>query len=284
VTPAPDDSPYAAASVVEDLSECAFYHTMALPGYGVVTGQWDLRAGLAQYLGNVDFAGKRVLELGTADGYLSFEIERQGASVVSFDLSEDDSWDVVPFARQRPAYGLVPSWLSDSDQAMKVTMRQLNNAYWLTHRAYDSSARLVLGSVYHVPPTIGPVDISVFGALLLHTRDPFGALRSSVELTRETVVVTDALGFFTLPAPLRRVRALLPAQLRRPIMRFYPDWRRPAEHDGWWRLSPEAVQAFLGVLGFERTEVTTHIQRYNGRPRRLFTVVGHRTVGRAVRP
>jgi len=36
-------------------------------------------------------------------------------------------------------------------------------------------------------------------------------------------------------------------------------------------------RAFIGVLGFERTTVTTHTQLFNGRAKRLFTVVGHRT-------
>ena len=270
---------YATPSAVDNPADCAFYHTMDVPGHGLIEGPWDLRPGLSEYLGNVDFSGKRVLELGTADGYLSFEIERRGASVVSFDLSENDSWDVVPYARRHSQAGVSPSWVTDSDAAMKTTMRQLNNAYWLCHRAYSSSARLVLGSVYHVPPEIGHVDISVFGALLLHTRDPFQALTSSLELTRETVVVTEALGALALPLSLRRLRAVLPPQLRRPVMRFYPDWRKSEGPDGWWRLSPEAVQAFLGVLGFERTEVTTHRQLYKGQEKRLFTVVGHRTTG-----
>lgn len=270
---------YVTPSVIADLADCCFYHTMDVPGRGLVSGPWDLRAGIDKYLGHVDFRGKRVLELGTADGYLSFEIERQGASVVSFDLSENDSWDVVPYARRRGEAGATPSWVRDSPES---TMRQLNNAYWLCHRAYGSSARLVLGSVYDVPPAIGPVDVSVFGALLLHTRDPFQALTSALDLTRETVVVTEALGFLSLPRPLRTLRALLPVQLRRPIMRFYPDWHASQGLDGWWRLSPEAVQAFVGVLGFERSEVTTHIQRYHGHAKRLFTVVGHRTVDLAV--
>ena len=276
-------------------AECAFYHTMDLPGVGVVEGPWDLRRGLDAYLGGVDFGGRRVLELGTADGYLTFHMERQGAEVVSYDLSEQDRWDVVPYARlphrgerRRPAgdrgQGRAddagrPSWLVDPDADGGATMRRLNNAYWLAHRAFGSRARLVHGDVYSVPAAIGPVDVSVFGALLLHTRDPFGALVPSLRLTRRTVVVTDALGLLHLPQGLRRARELLPRQLRRPLMRFMPDWRSSSDPDGWWRLTPEIVQEFLGVLGFERTEVSTHSQLYNGRPKRLFTVVGQRTVG-----
>jgi hypothetical protein len=255
---------------------------MEVPGYGLVQGPWDLRSRVDIYLGHRNFGSQRVLELGTADGYLSFHIEQQGAEVVSHDLGEGDQWDVVPFARG-PATApgtsaLAPSWAEDVVRQQRHTMRQLNNAYWLCHNAFGSKARLIHGDIYSLSPDIGEFDVSVFGAILLHLRDPFLALARVAPLTRRTVVVTDALGFLRLPAPLRAARSLLPPQLRRPIMRFMPDWRTREGADGWWRLTPEIVQTFLGVLGFERTEVLAHFQLFKGRRKRLFTVVGHRTV------
>ncbi|MBV9971725.1 MAG: hypothetical protein JO135_00155, partial [Candidatus Eremiobacteraeota bacterium] len=34
---------YAEPRTVTNLSDCYFYHTMEIPGYGLVEGQWDLR-------------------------------------------------------------------------------------------------------------------------------------------------------------------------------------------------------------------------------------------------
>jgi hypothetical protein len=43
---------------------------MELPGRGVIEGRdWDLRGSVDEYLGNVDFAGQRVLEIGPASGF-----------------------------------------------------------------------------------------------------------------------------------------------------------------------------------------------------------------------
>lgn len=277
---------------INDLSDCAFYHAMDVPGYGAVDGPWDLRPATDAYLGNVDFAGKRVLELGTTDGYLTFCIEQRGGSVISHDLSESDPWDIVPFARLRHArlatgVGNVgpaasdktgPSWVTDSTVDPRATMRKLNNAYWLNHAAFDSRASLIQSDIYSVPRAIGPVDVTIFGAILLHTSNPFLALVRNLEFTAETAVITEALGYLRMPGPLRFARSKLPPQLRRPVMRFFPDWRSGTGEDGWWRLTPEVVQAFLGVLGFENTEVSTHFQLYKGVKKRLFTVVGHRTV------
>lgn len=82
---------------VANIDDCYFYHTMDIPGHGTVAGEWDLRGREAAYLGNVDLKGKRVLEVGTASGHLCFAMERMGADVVGYDLSEKQDWDVVPY-------------------------------------------------------------------------------------------------------------------------------------------------------------------------------------------
>lgn len=48
------------------------------------------------YLGNVAFAGKRVLEIGPASGYLTYFMETDGAEVVAIERHPDTPWDVVP--------------------------------------------------------------------------------------------------------------------------------------------------------------------------------------------
>jgi predicted nicotinamide N-methyase len=42
--------------------------------------------------------GKRVLEIGTASGFLCFTMERMGAEMVAYDLSGGQDWDIVPYA------------------------------------------------------------------------------------------------------------------------------------------------------------------------------------------
>jgi len=256
-----DPSLYAEPLLIADVRDCGFYHTMEIPGHGLVEGQWDLRPGIDRYLGNVSFAGKRVLDVGTASGFLTFHVERAGAEVVSYDLSPDDPWDVVPFAGTDLA-----AYVAER----RTAIRKLNNGYWLCHRAVGSRARLAHGTLYAMPRALGPVDVAICGSILLHTRDPFAALQNVTTLTSETIIVTDLM--------LRR--QLLSSWLgrwRRPHMTFLPRMRTREPKDTWWILSPELVSAFLAVLGFEDTTVTTHWQLFGGRKRLLYTVVGRRT-------
>ena len=124
-----DSSVYAEPRTVTDLEECYFYHSMEIPGYGLVEGPWDLRGGVDDYLGNVDLNGKRVLEVGTASGFLCFTMEGRGADVVAYDLSDEQSWDVVPYAQYDHA---------SFDTERREHLRKLNTSWWLAHGAFES--------------------------------------------------------------------------------------------------------------------------------------------------
>lgn len=255
--------------MVTNIDECFFYHTMDIPGYGHVKGQWDLRYGIDEYLGGVDFKGKRVLEIGTASGFVCFYMESRGAEVVAYDLSEEQAWDLVPFAGY------------DYNQfalAHKAHIRALNNGYWLCHRVLNSRARVVYGTVYAIPKEIGMVDISTFCSVLLHVRDPFFALQNALRLTREKVIITEPLWRGTWKGALFRWIIM---KFKRPYMVFLPRFDTCEPKDGWWLLNPDVIKRFIGVLGFEKTEVTYHFQKdeRTGEMVRFYTVVGHRTKG-----
>jgi 2-polyprenyl-3-methyl-5-hydroxy-6-metoxy-1,4-benzoquinol methylase len=250
------------AHTVPDLRECYFYHTTDVPGHGTIAGEWDLRANVRAYLGGVELQAKRVLEIGTASGFLCFAMEGMGAEVVAYDLSPEHAQDVVPYAgRDYPRARL----------ELQAHTRRLNNAYWHCHHAFRSRARMVYGTVYALPEEIGLVDIVTFGCVLLHVRDPFLALSNAAQLVPETIIVTEPL---VVRSKLKRA---VQRWLAGPSLRFYPNFRTGEPKETWWVLSPEIIQSFLGVLGFEKQEVTYHTQIFRGRPVQLFTIVGRRT-------
>jgi 2-polyprenyl-3-methyl-5-hydroxy-6-metoxy-1,4-benzoquinol methylase len=72
----------AAPRFIERLEDCFFYHAMELPGFGLIPAHWDLRGRFDDYVGGVEVAGKSILDIGTATGFLSFEAEKRGASRV----------------------------------------------------------------------------------------------------------------------------------------------------------------------------------------------------------
>ncbi len=245
---------YAPSRHVESIDDCYFYHSMEIPGYGAVRGEWDLRPAIDRYLGHTDFRGKRVLDVGAASGFLSFHMERAGAEVVSYDLSEDHAWDIVPFA------GTVDA---RNDTIRRAHLRRINDGYWLAHRAFGSRAKVVYGTVYDIPKDIGTVDVAVYGSILLHVRDPFLALENGARRARETIIVADI-------APLGPWGRFL----KRPA--FLPSLKDPQNRDTWWSLPPRLVVEYLAILGFKHTATNWHRQLYRDKPSWLYTIVGRR--------
>ena len=297
-----EESVFSPPREIADIADCYFYHVMDVPGYGEVGGEWDLRGGEDSYLGGVSFAGKRVLEFGTASGHLCRYMERQGAEVIGFDLSIDRFWDFVPYAGFDVASELM---------RMREHVERMKNGWWFTRRAFGSKAKVVYGNIYDVPEAIGAVDIATFGSILLHLRDPFQALYSALRLTRETVIVTDVhpdqrpissdspsrpLKFLRQHVGLRRhlIKVLIKAKVIPPpvvqntnYLYFLPNpyaGNFRAEIGSWWCFPPQVICRFLDVLGFRDHVVTEHFQTYLGKPVRLFTVVGKRTVGEIGKP
>ena len=258
-------APYAPELDVHSVTECYFYHSMDLPGIGSVNGSWDLREGVESYLGGVELEGKRVLDVGTASGFLCFEMEKRGAEVVGFDLEDGTGWDFVPSRDGRD-----PALIA----AYRRSIDALHRSWWLARRAYGARARVAYGSVYDVPSSLGRFDIAVVGCLLLHLRDPFRALESVSQLVDESLVVVDvvpglpdaAQANFEPPSP-----GLLPTDAPA-AMWFMPD----PEQGRWWSLSPGVVAGFLNVLGFGKIEVRYHQQRTGSVSYWLYTVIGRR--------
>jgi Methyltransferase domain len=264
-------SPYAPERIVDNPDDCLWYHTTDLPGRGIVEGQWDLRGGEDDYTGHVDLAGKRVLEMGTASGHMCRHMESKGADVVAYDLSEKQPWDVVPFA------------VIDVDAIIaqrQGLIRRLNDSWWYAHRIFKSNAKVVYGTVYEVPASIGPVDVALYGAILLHVRDPFLALWNGLRLVKETAIVTEIVNNRHQPSAPGDPAA--DPSIGRPSVEFLPDWKIGAPLDTWWFLTAEVIQAMFGVLGFADTTVTRHTQKGSYGEHEFFTVVGRRTFGTAV--
>src|SRR4029078_11339459 len=76
--------------------DCYCCPKLDVPG-GSVTGEWDLPGRFDDYTGHVALSGKRVLDIGTASGFLTWESEKRGADVVSFDLDHASRQKLLPF-------------------------------------------------------------------------------------------------------------------------------------------------------------------------------------------
>lgn len=194
---APDDGLYAQPWHVEHPADCFFYHTLELPVFGLQEGGWDLRGRFDDYIGGADLRGQRVLDVGTAGGFLSFEAEKCGArEVVSFDLDDAKRQDLLPFADGDYVKNY-ERWRSAQTEVFATWKR----AYWLSHRLLNSRCKTFYGDIYDLPAAqLGSFDVVILGAVLEHLVDPLSAIYSVSRLARKTIVInTD---YADNPAPL----------------------------------------------------------------------------------
>jgi len=247
-----DGKIFATPLKVEDVADCYFYHATELPGHGVIEGRdWDLRAGVDEYLGHVDFTGQRVLEIGPASGFLTFEMEKRGADVVSVEVTAEHGWDFVPYPAEK---------LQEVFGPRRVVMQQLKNSYWFSHAAHQSKAKVYYGDVYNLPNALGQFDIAVMGAVLLHCRDPLRIVEQCGRIAK-VLVITDMF---------------YPDLEGRPVCRLAPSPQNFLWHT-WWHFSTQFFTQFLNVMGFSSCDVSQHQQPHRGKPYTLFTVVAQRS-------
>ncbi|MDH3754111.1 MAG: hypothetical protein OEU32_09600 [Acidimicrobiia bacterium] len=240
---------------VESQADCEFYHSIELKNGERTAGKWDLD--YDEYLGHVDVAGKLALDIGTANGALTWAMEDRGADVIGYDLSIDDEWDVIP--------SMHDDHRATFESRAEIVSR-LHRGWWYCHERNQSKARAVYGHVYDLPVELGPVDISVFGAILLHLRDPFRALQAASRITSETIVVTEMLP--KIPE----------AALELPVAKLMPVPEGRLHLWTWWHLTPELVVRMLDLLGFGDASVSYHTQKQVSGDQSMYTVVANRTL------
>ena len=206
------------------LDECWFYHVMDLPGLGTVNhfGSWDLRGKFDDYTGHTPLAGKTLLDVGTASGFLSFEAEKRGAIVTSFDVPLSDALDID----------------AGTDASLKrAEINKMRNSYRLAHRLLDSRARIAYGDARELSRCVNPHDVVLIGQMLVSVRDPLAVLAEACKVARQTVIVAE--GSFESDAPLAR---FFGAQ--------FPGT------NSWWHLSTGLYRDAFRLSGFTLTQAT----------------------------
>jgi tRNA (mo5U34)-methyltransferase len=209
----------------DEADKLRWYHSLDL-GQGVVTrGEYDLRGGVDR-LPWPPLDGVRCLDVGSRDGFYAFECERRGASeVVSIDLDDPDA---IAFpATVRPARELVAEEL-----------RAGNQAFEFARSAKGSAVQRRMVSVYDLDPAgMGTFGFAVIGTLLLHLRDPIGALRAIRTVLDGRLLINEAVALNT-GLLRRRPTAELVAQ----------------GGPFWWLANPAGLARMAEAAGFRVVE------------------------------
>ena len=218
-----------------DVEGRRWYHVIDLPG-GVTTPGWfDVRRTVGHVPMPASLAGKRCLDVGTWDGFWAFEMEKRGAAeVVAVDIQDQERWDWPPEMRVTGAHRKGLDALEE--------FREGNTAFDVARAALGSGVQRRDLTVYEISPETldGTFDFVFLGSLLLHLRDPVGALSALRTVVGGEAVIADTVE--AIPSYLRP---------RTPTARL-EGRRRP----WWWQPNRAALLQMIKSAGFELIETT----------------------------
>jgi tRNA (mo5U34)-methyltransferase len=235
-----------------DLSSYYWFHTIDL-GNGLVTpGTYDYRDALDSFAFPVDMHGAKVLDIGSATGFFSFEFEKRGAQVTSVELPSLSDIDCFPgetnYHTIRKLANMMPSHSSYShDQVDSLfqapRLRELYDSFLegpfqFCRQVLKSQVQRCYSTIYDLSPEkTGEkyFDYVFVGDVLIHTIYPLKALASAAALCRGTLILAQIL-----PEP----------DLELPVM-VYVGGDRPGEDDvSWWVPNYSCFNLMLKKLGF----------------------------------
>jgi tRNA (mo5U34)-methyltransferase len=220
-----DDEAWESASLEDKVASVLWYHTIELPGGLVTRGLLDHRPLLPHYglPGRLD--EKRALDVGTADGFWAFEMERRGAKVTAVDVETVSGWDCPPAVR--------------AEMAGRGIDRRMDRGFRVAHSALGSTVERVGWSVYDLSPeAFGTFDLVHAADILLHLESPTRALRAIRSVCSDTLVISDCYDP-DIPEP--------------GLARYLGGWSGML----WWSLSLPTLVQMVNDAGFREVTVTS---------------------------
>jgi tRNA (mo5U34)-methyltransferase len=228
----------------ERAQQLGWYHTLELAPGVVTEGMFDLRPYVGRYGLPERLDGKRVLDVGTWDGFWAFEMERRGAAeVIALDLDDERELDWPP--RRRPEH---------------FPDQRRGDGFRLAKEVFGSRVQRVICNIYDADPAeLGTFDLVFCGMVLLHLRDQLLALERIARLCKGTFISAEepdpATGLLPFPA------ARYHADREKAVVYWLPSrraWRRMMWTAGFDKVRQHAYFKMPSRQGFSVRHVINH--------------------------
>jgi tRNA (mo5U34)-methyltransferase len=214
------------AALAARADRIGWYHTIDL-GDGVKSkGRFDHAPILAEYKLPESFAGMRVLDVATFDGYWAFEFEKRGAKeVYALDLEGPGDLDWPPKARA----AITPEQLA----------MRFGEGFALAKERRGSKVQRVVCNIYELTPErFGTFDVVHSGDVLLHLNSPVKALQNMARVCTNYALISDV--YFP--------------ELDQMGQRKLLEYMGGRDNPTWWRISLSALEEMILDAGFSRVE------------------------------
>ena len=220
-----------------------WYHRIELP-YGIVTPGWA-PIDAAKYGIPDDLTGKRVLDIGSWDGYWTWEALKRGAAeVVAIDdfsdclgqLKEHGKWETFDLCREAFGY------------TVEATQTYREHHHWSgwTNIVSQMVSRHEM-SVYDLRlDNFGPFDAVFFFGTFYHLKHPLLALERIAAVCTGDLYVESAIGDDYSPYQ----GGMGHGHQGQMITEFYPGKQYGGNDSNWWVPTLQCLGALVESVGF----------------------------------
>jgi len=211
--------------------QCYFYTCMDIAdGETVENVNWDIRGRFETYIGGVDLAGKSVLDVGTASGFLAFSAEAAGAAkVTAVDALHAQEFNRIPF-KGSPYTERRRKWIADTDKYLTG----LKRSFWYAWHKKKSAVDVLYMPAGELWKWRECFDVVIAGAIIEHISDPVPFIHMLARLANETVII-----------------AFTPViDSDEQFMRTMNGWDQAQHNYSWWELSLGLYRRIFANLGF----------------------------------
>src|SRR5687768_2564125 len=162
-----------------------WYHTYRFDSGVTVEGTWDIEPDIDGYR-FPDLAGRTVLDVGAASGWFSVWFAQQGAKVTAVDAGDTGRLD----------------WFGGQPDPGYLDFEPSTSQVQLISDALDLDIEVVESTAYEVGQLGRQFDVVFPGCILIHLRDPVGALAAARAACGEQLVASCPTVADKAPIPL----------------------------------------------------------------------------------
>ncbi len=230
-----------------------WYHSYYFDNGFAQRGDYDIGRDVGEYRFPANLAGMSILDIGTGGGWFATYFEQLGADVTVTDARGYCDFDV--FGRDQ--YPPLSSEKSAPDRILpdgkEIYYSPVSQGFWIMKDILGLKARYVNARVYDICPELfggKKFDLVFMGSVLMHLRDPIGALMAAHSVCNSQLIATTYL----LPdAPF----------MKEPFMRM-----REGAADGisWWIPNYPCLVEWLKASGFSKFNIENTVQLTSDSP------------------